>query len=346
MRMTELPLDAPEQTMFDLAGVEVEALREWLRNNNKALLVARDVTSRDDDDRQQPWNLFPTGGAPAGPVKYPGTAVRSMQFLQGDYVRGYTNPLWSGSARRVVARPLHEGADGMNEGYPLGQTNVANDGSMAMIVPAGRAVTWQSQDSAGEALVRERYWLSFRAGEIRTCTSCHAVNTVDQHGRSPSQNEPRALFYALRDWKALYPQAASGLGAYGRWAQENLEVEVAPEGDADGDQVSNLAEFVFGTDPNARQPIGGAGQGFRITSDGSLRFARHVRAASVRIALERSDDLKQWTEIAVIEGHSVEHEISSARVEMSGEGDLTKIELRAFVTAQEGTFFRLRFEDG
>ncbi len=51
-------------------------------------------------------------------------------------------------------------------------------------------------------MVRERYWLTFQPGEIRSCASCHGVNRHDQTGNPPPMNEPEALRSLLRSWKA------------------------------------------------------------------------------------------------------------------------------------------------
>jgi hypothetical protein len=51
-------------------------------------------------------------------------------------------------------------------------------------------------------VVKERYWLSFQAGEVRVCTSCHGINTADQAGHPVPTNKPEAFRQLLRFWKA------------------------------------------------------------------------------------------------------------------------------------------------
>jgi len=51
-------------------------------------------------------------------------------------------------------------------------------------------------------VVRERYWITFQPGEIRTCKNCHGINTVDQAGQPPPENKPLALRELLRYWKS------------------------------------------------------------------------------------------------------------------------------------------------
>ncbi|UUZ48979.1 hypothetical protein LP420_41350 [Massilia sp. B-10] len=52
-------------------------------------------------------------------------------------------------------------------------------------------------------MVRERNWISFQPGEIRTCASCHGLNTKDQAMGFPPINKPEALRTLLRHWKQL-----------------------------------------------------------------------------------------------------------------------------------------------
>src|SRR4029077_16031721 len=86
-------------------------------------------------------------------------------------------------------------------GAPLASVQLGPDGSMAAIVPARRALSWQLTDTNSTGVVRERYWVTFQPGEIRTCTSCHGVNTVDQANHSPPTNMPVALVNLLNYWK-------------------------------------------------------------------------------------------------------------------------------------------------
>jgi hypothetical protein len=88
-----------------------------------------------------------------------------------------------------------------NNSGPAGSVKLGLDGSMASLVPARRAMTWQLSDSAGAGVVRERYWITFQPGEIRTCASCHGVNAKDQSGLPKPQNKPEALRTLLKHWK-------------------------------------------------------------------------------------------------------------------------------------------------
>lgn len=200
-RTTEV--QSPEQQVFDEEGIDVEDLRSFLRENDLALVISRDVTTRDAGDRQQPFNLRVAGSDTETTDGGSGHVydVSHLQFFQGDQVRSYNSTYTSG--RRVLAQPMHD-ADGYNmaNAGPSGSVELGEDGSMAAFVPARRAMTWQLTDPEGEAVVRERYWVTFQSGEIRTCASCHGINREDQAGNGVPENPPealRTLMKAFRD---------------------------------------------------------------------------------------------------------------------------------------------------
>ena len=221
----------PEQAVFDafnLAnpgnGVSVAQMQQFLQNQNLALVVMRNVTSRDRADQQQPYNLDVPGGVqtisnmPAylGPPLY---CIDRMQFFQADQVRGLyptsgtiANPL---PGRRPLPRPLND-AHAVQFNLPgdvavPGSQFIAPDGSVALFVPAQRPMAWQSiapsatcgssPEPADAVVVRERYWIEFQPGEIRACNSCHGVNQQNQAGQSIPANQPLALANLLAWWK-------------------------------------------------------------------------------------------------------------------------------------------------
>lgn len=198
-RLTQT-LPAPEQGILEEVGVDEAELRTWLAERDLALIVSRDVTSRDRADVQQPYNLRVPGGVESVAADGAVYDVTHLQLLQGDQLRGYDD---HGPGRRVVARPMHEPATTpyLDDG-PEGSARIAPDGSMAAFVPAGRAMTWQLVDEDASPVVRERSWVSFGAGEIRVCASCHGVNSEDQLGRPPPTNPPAALRELLLAWRA------------------------------------------------------------------------------------------------------------------------------------------------
>jgi hypothetical protein len=199
------PLAVPEQKVFADEGVEVAALQNYLRLNQLALIVSRNVTTRDHADRQQPFNLRVAGTATqtmgaAGKVY----DIEYLQLFQADQIRGLT---FGGSTpragRRVLAQQMHEPVidNSPNPTGPAASVKLGTDGSMAAFVPARRAMTWHLTDSNGGSVVKERYWLTFQPGEIRVCTSCHGLNTRDQANHPTPTNSPLALANLLRYWK-------------------------------------------------------------------------------------------------------------------------------------------------
>jgi hypothetical protein len=207
-------LAAPEQQMFAAAGVTPGELKAYLEAQNLALVVSRDVTTRDDFDRQQPFNLRVPGGAQTTTGTGQIYDVAYIQFFQADLLRGLTGG-YAGTTprqgRRVLAQPMHDPAavranPPTPASGPAGSVALALDGSLAAFVPAGRALTWQLTDPAGAGVVRERYWLTLQPGEVRVCTSCHGLSDLDQAGQGAPANPPQALQTLLEYWKARQAQ--------------------------------------------------------------------------------------------------------------------------------------------
>lgn len=202
-------LPAPELAVFQELGIAPLELVQFLRERNLALIVSRNVTTRDKADLQQPFNLQVPGGAAT--VSQPGRiySVKDLQIVQGDQVRGYSRKKFQQPGRRILAQPLSDGLIPENIGGPQGSVRIEADGSAAAFVPAQRALSWQLTGVRGEGVVRERYWLTFQPGELRVCTSCHGLNTVDQAGNGEPQNPPLALKNLLRFWKGLPPESGA-----------------------------------------------------------------------------------------------------------------------------------------
>jgi hypothetical protein len=207
---TNPELVAPsEQALFTAAGVNLHDFRKFLRRNNLAVMAIRDVTSRDDADEQQPFNLKVAGSAhqtvhPNHPA--PLYEVKHLQFLQNDQIRGIGGINTPKPGRRGIAQFLHD-PTAMLYNPPTtgtqGSANIHPDGSAAMVVPARRAITWQLTDQNNKGVVRERLWLSTRPGEIRTCTSCHGESTLNQAGQLSPTNAPQALSALLNHIKLI-----------------------------------------------------------------------------------------------------------------------------------------------
>lgn len=204
------PIDPVEQSVLVEEGVDENALRDWMISKNLALLVIRNVTERDAGERQQPFNLRVPGGVetiPAGGKVYD---VSHFQFFSAELIRSYGMRNLVG--RRPLATPLRD-----NEHHPDLMANnimdpaapvdsavkIAPDGSVAVFVPATRAITWQSVAPDGEAIVRERQWVTFAPGEVRTCAGCHGINDTSMSGNLEPLNQPDALRELLQQWKLV-----------------------------------------------------------------------------------------------------------------------------------------------
>ncbi len=203
----EKATQAPEAQAYAEAGVDAVAFRAFLAARNLGVIVSRNVTTRDDADRQQPFNLRVPGGAQTIGNNGKLYDIAYMQFFQGDQVRGLGGAGSPAPGRRVLAQPLHD-AQALTfmppapQNAPLGSVAIATDGSIAAIVPADRAMVWQSTSADGTPVVRERYWISVKSGEVLACSSCHGVNHVDQAGNPPVQNMPLAFKQLLEYWLA------------------------------------------------------------------------------------------------------------------------------------------------
>ena len=204
------PIPTIEQNVFEEAGVDVAELQAYLRQNQLALAIMRDVTTRDTAEKQQPFNLRVAGSdtETLSSAFTPGDKIYDiafMQFFQADLLRGLGGTANPAPGRRVLAQPMHDANAAANNpasSGPAGSVAIASDGSVAAFVPTNRALSWQLTDASGNAVVRERYWLTFQPGEVRVCTSCHGLNEVDQAGQATPTNAPDALLNLLQAWKA------------------------------------------------------------------------------------------------------------------------------------------------
>jgi len=184
------PIEEPEAKIFREENVDPAAFRASIAAKNLAVIVSRNVTARDAADKQQPYNLRVAGSATQKVTGGSKTFdVAHLQLFRAEQLRGLGGTTTPRAGRRVLAR-----ADS--------NVQVASDGSIAALVPARRAMSWQLTDGAGTPVVRERYWLTFQPGEVRVCAACHGINSHDQLGAAAPQNAPEALRGLLRAWKA------------------------------------------------------------------------------------------------------------------------------------------------
>lgn len=204
-----LTLSPIEQAIFAEQEVDPASFERFLKRNNLAMIVTRDVTSRDDADRQQPFNLHVsntskqtisnTSPSNVYDVKY-------MQLVQGDLIRGMGGVANPRDGRRVIAQFMHDSTAVHYLPPSTGaqaSIDIAADGSVAAIVPAERAMSWQLTNANNQAVVRERVWLSFVPGEVRVCSSCHGENKLNQAGLPSPTNPPLALTNLLTYLKTL-----------------------------------------------------------------------------------------------------------------------------------------------
>jgi hypothetical protein len=207
--LTQENLQAPELQVIAEENIDLNLFQSFLRTNKLAVAVMRDVTTRDELDLQQPYNLK-VANSSHQTIGDNGFLyeVSHMQFLQGDQIRGYGGINNPDPGQRVIAQYLHDQkAMSQNIDFtnaPPGSAEVYPDGSVAFFVPAQRALSWQTLSPTEEPVVRERYWITFQPGEIRACGGCHGVNQVDQAGQLPSTIKPEAFRQLLRHWDANF----------------------------------------------------------------------------------------------------------------------------------------------
>ena len=206
-------IHATTAAQFSASNVHLPTFQNYLSTNNAALTVSFDVTKRDRHDKQQPYNLRvawsghqTTGTGTTGGVY----DIAWQRFYQADLKRGYLVGAASPQpGRRIVATPMHDTTvmNVQTAGAPAGSVRIGDDGSVAAIVPAGKAMSWEmlNNDAAKTSQVKERFWVTFQPGEIRTCTNCHGINTADQAGAVAPNNMPAALADLLTYWKSTHP---------------------------------------------------------------------------------------------------------------------------------------------
>ncbi|MEQ9402743.1 MAG: FlgD immunoglobulin-like domain containing protein [Cyclobacteriaceae bacterium] len=196
-----------EMEVLNEEEINVDELRSWMIDNNLALIAIRNATERDEAERQQPFNLRVPGGVESIPADGKVYDISHFQIFQADMIRGYGLRNFIG--RRPIATPMHNSEQSPaleffnlfdSEG-PQSSVKIGLDGSIAAFVPATRALTWQTVSPDGESVVRERQWLTFSPGEIRTCEGCHGINEKTHLGNEKPTNKPEALRVLLQEWK-------------------------------------------------------------------------------------------------------------------------------------------------
>ena len=313
-----------EQQVFADEGIDLPTFQSDLAARGVALVISRNVTARDDADKQQPYNLRVPGGVSSIANSGKVYDITHLQFLQADYLRGYTNgPNGPQPGRRVLAVPMHTTTNinyvSSKTNAPLGGTEILSDGSQATFIPANRAVTWQlTGTNNNDSVVKERYWINFRPGEVRTCANCHGINAVDQLGRTSPMNAPLALRQLLRFWKTNSANAYSltvsngnGSGNFGAGSILTLTANNTPSGKIfagwQGAGISNAAAtttlFIMPTNnagvtavfTNLPSPVFKNFQ-FAVGAT-SLTLSAQALANQLWI-LQNSSDLVHWQDVA------------------------------------------------
>jgi cytochrome c553 len=82
-----------------------------------------------------------------------------------------------------------------------GVVPVEEDGSACFVVPANRAIFFQALDKDFREIQRERTYVNYAAGEVRSCTGCHGQSNrtafltgspaLDALARAPSVPQPQ-----------------------------------------------------------------------------------------------------------------------------------------------------------
>jgi len=239
--------------------VDLPTFQADLAARGIALVVSHNVTARDAADKEQPYNLRVPGGVITTNNSGKIYDITHLTFLQADYLRGYTNGNNGPQpGRRVLATPMHDtlafNRPSSKPNAPVGGSEIQSvDGSQATLVPADRALTWHlTGTNNNDSIVKERYWVTFRPGEVRTCANCHGINVKDQAGNSSPTNAAFALRLLLRQWRTNEANAYSltvsngtGGGKFGAGSIVALTAAAPPSGQWfagwSGTGVSNAA---------------------------------------------------------------------------------------------------------
>jgi cytochrome c553 len=143
-----------------------EVVDQNLKDQNRALVILTDVNRG-------------LKGVPKGTVKY----IRVNEQIPRPW--GSNTRLWG-----YNYSPTNPQKDAhMWIRLQRGVAKVEDDGSAQFYVPADRSLFFEALDSNYMSVQRERTWVNFRPGEIRSCIGCH-----ERTGESPRQNHmPLAL---------------------------------------------------------------------------------------------------------------------------------------------------------
>ncbi|WP_462247464.1 T9SS type A sorting domain-containing protein [Ekhidna sp.] len=210
-------VDPIEQSVIEEEGVNIDELRAWLIENDLAMITVRNLTSRDRNDFQQPYNLRVPGGTSTIRTGDDGKVYDISHFQP--FVRYLERGYQGRDGRRTFPLPFknspsHPNLASINPYDPDGPANsikIEPDGSVALFVPATRSLSWWTKSPENEEVVVERQDLTFAPGEIMTCPGCHGINKFDQAGNAEPTNKPESLRKLMRFWKNRYGPNPLGL---------------------------------------------------------------------------------------------------------------------------------------
>jgi hypothetical protein len=195
--------------------------------------------------------------------------------------------------------------------------------------------------------VRERYWVSFQAGEIRSCTSCHGVNATDQAGRTTATNSPIALRSLLEAVKTAAPQVGSA-DTFSIWSEATLGVPLQPAADDDADGTGNIFEWAMGSDPVkvSSKPVTPLTVSVAQRSGESyaqISFSRTTIESHAAVALEASGDMSSWRTIANFgSGGGYSSDYMLTRASDSATSEKITLSAQRPVSRLADRYFRLR----
>ncbi len=198
-----------ERAVFESEGVPVDVFQNFMRKYNLALVVSRDLRQRDPADKQQPFILKTVLSDDSAQDKGSYRLITHFDVFEAAATRWYTTA--GGSllpGRRCMAAPIFSSpyrgdkdVQAHRKTLPS-SVRIEEDGSAALLVPAGRALSWQTSSSF-QQVVCERFWVTLAAGEIRTCARCHGENERASILSQPMpSNEAKALRGLLHQWKS------------------------------------------------------------------------------------------------------------------------------------------------
>ena len=198
-----------EREVFEQENVSLDTFTTYMRLHRLALLISRDLRQRDPQDKQQAFSLeLEEDRQRLHDDSAKKRLIARFEVFEANPARTYKKDGVQLNGCRSIAVPIFSSLIGgsatevrFKQVLPT-SVPIEDDGSVALFVPAKRALSWQTSFT-GEAVVCERYWVNFANGEIRTCARCHGENDrATALSQAMPTNSPKALRGLLHQWKA------------------------------------------------------------------------------------------------------------------------------------------------